>query len=165
MNERYHIGDKIVFKYTGLEAEIIEVFQDETYGVWMLKDQDEGLAFHEDIIPKSQFVSVEESEIQKQLKKKKPSYTTEEIYFGKSSFSKKNRDASLQNKSSKSQKIVNIPPEFKPTPPTESGCHLAFVETNTGHFTIYLINDLSLSFGFEFKLLLNKKRRKEDYEN
>ena len=153
----YQAGDKIVFRYTGLEAEIIESFQDGSYQVWILEDNEEGLAFEDDIVLKSKFSHIEQSEVQKQRKKKKKLPSTEEIYFGASSVNYKQKKPSKESKATNQEIPVQQVPKFEFTAGTQSGCHLVFVPTNAQHYTIYIVNDLPISFGFEFKLLLNQQ--------
>lgn len=165
----FEIGTRIIFKYTGLEAEILEDHRDGTYTVWLMEEADEGIAFEEDIILAKDFAGVQQSEQQKALPKKtnkKPTGpSTEDLFFSKeeqeerllqafqpadnrfiSPKKKKTPPSSLQSFVAKS--VVNSPPQGL-------GCFLAFHQTATDHYTIYLVNDTPVSFSFQFSLYLN----------
>ena len=66
------IGDKIRLRYTGMRAEIVEDHLDGSYTI--LDDEDEEtIAFVEDIVLADHFEHIEVSEIQKSVKKKNQS--------------------------------------------------------------------------------------------
>jgi len=159
----FDIGDIVRFKYTGLAAEIIEDYNDGSYAVWLEDDNEESVAFADDIVLDKDFKAVEESEQQKTQKKAPKGLSTEELFYSKSELEAK-RKAPFQKKKSKTNKLgkteaeedIFIAPPIVYSSPTGTGCHLAFYPTSPSNYTIYLINDTTTSFGFEFKLFLKK---------
>lgn len=154
----FEIGTIVRFKYTGAKAEILEDHMDGSFTVWLIEDEDESIAFEDDIIPDHAFKGVEQSEVQKQLAQKKPPkppkprMSTEELYFGKVGM-----DHAPTTPSESSD-----PPAFKATPiaeapPSNKGCYLAFHPTAEAHYTIYLVNDTDTSFSFQFELRLGEQ--------
>lgn len=162
----FEIGAIVVFKYTGVEAEIVEDHMDGSYTVWIAEDDDDSIAFVDDIILKKDFKQVEVSTQQKELKKTPKAPSTESLFFSKSELEERKRRA-LQPKNKKAlpTTAVNKQPaepaftitEIIETAPTQSGCYLAFHATSPSRYTIYLVNDTSASFSFEFKLFLQKQ--------
>jgi len=63
-------GDIICFRYTGQRAEILEDYLDGSYAVWFLDDNEESIAFHDDIVLEAYFTGIESSSQQKEIKKK-----------------------------------------------------------------------------------------------
>lgn len=165
----FEIGAKIRFKYTGMLAEIIDNHQDGSYTVWLEDEQDDGIAFEDDIVLDRNFKSIVQSEQQKTIKKKKKikGPSTEDLFYSKEELDRKKR-ATFQPKSKKSLLAANnkdIETEeetFVITPiiqqvPTNKGSYLAFHQTSDSSYTIYLVNDTLISFSFEFKLFLNQQ--------
>lgn len=166
----FEIGTKIRFKYTGMLAEIVENHQDGSYTVWLEEEQEDSIAFEDDIVLDRDFKSIEQSEQQKTLKKKKKikGPSTEDLFYSKEELESKKR-AAFQPKNSKSiintknndspsteETVFSVAP-IVPQLPTQKGCYLAFHQTSIGSYTIYLVNDTLTSFGFEFKLFLNQQ--------
>lgn len=167
----FEIGTRIKFKYTGLEAEILENHQDGTYTVWLMEEADESIAFEEDIVLSKDFTGIQQSEQQKTLlqqsSKKNTGPSTEDLFFSKKEQEARKLQA-LQpsnNKFIKAKKQV-IPPspsnsfrpkQFVDTPPQGLGSFLVFHQTTSEHYTIYLVNDTPTSFSFKFHLYLNKQ--------
>lgn len=166
----FEIGAKIRFKYTGMLAEIIENHQDGSYTVWLEEEQDDSIAFEDDIVLDRDFKSIEQSEQQKTIKKKKKikGPSTESLFYSKEELDYKkrialqppNRKSIISPTSKKTSEIEEN--KFVITPiidqaPTNKGCYLAFHQTSNSSYTIYLVNDTLTSFGFEFKLFLNQQ--------
>jgi|GEM_PF-3225880 len=163
----FEIGAIVVFKYTGIEAEIVEDHMDGSYTVWIAEDNDDSIAFADDIILKKDFKQIEVSNQQKELKKPPKAPSTESLFFSKSELEERKRQA-LQPKNKKiaHQKASSNKKTEEPvfevalieeTAPTQSGCYLAFHATTANSYTIYLVNDTNASFSFEFKLFLQKQ--------
>ncbi|BDS15129.1 Smr/MutS family protein [Aureispira anguillae] len=161
----FEIGAKIRFKYTGMEAEIVEDHMDGSYTVWLEKDEEESIAFVDDIVLAKDFGGIEQSEQQKTLQKAPKGPSTEELFYSKEELNAK-KIAALQPKhlsvkkttAPKTEKIPSfVPLDICPSPPKQTGCYLAFHQTSPNHYTIYLVNDLPNSFSFEFKLFLQQK--------
>ncbi|CAA6798596.1 MAG: Smr protein/MutS2 [uncultured Aureispira sp.] len=165
----FEIGAKIRFKYTGMLAEIIENHQDGSYTVWLEEEQEDGIAFEDDIVLDRNFKAIEQSEQQKTVKKKKKikGPSTEDLFYSKAELDHKKR-AALQPKNKKSLIVTSNKQDaidedtFVPTPifqqvPSNKGCYLAFHQTSNSSYTIYLVNDTLTSFSFEFKLFLNQQ--------
>lgn len=152
----FEIGTIVRFKYTGARAEILEDHMDRSFTVWLLDDDEEIVAFEEDIVPDHAFRGVEQSELQKQLAKKKPpkppqlGMSTEELYFGKTGFETPSPISAPTTSTYRSTPIKEIPPSNK-------GCYLAFHPTEENHYTIYLVNDTATSFSFQFELWLGEE--------
>ncbi len=148
----YKSGDKVRFRYTGMKAEILNDYGDGSYAV-LLEGNEESIAFVEDIVFENEFDRQEKSEFQKQQQKAKKGLTTEELFYGKN-----NKEVQKNKKGIKiTEQVEFSAPEIKETEPTGTGCHLAFYETSLQQYTIYIVNDTAVSFGFEFKLYLKKK--------
>lgn len=151
----FEIGTIVRFKYTGARAEILEDHMDGSFTVWLLDDDDEIIAFEEDVVPDHAFQGVEQSELQKQLAKKKPPkppqprMSTEELYFGKTGLETPPSDAPTAS-------IFKRMP-IKEIPPSNKGCYLVFHPTEENHYTIYLVNDTTTSFSFQFELWLGEE--------
>jgi hypothetical protein len=160
----FEIGDIVRFKYTGFAAEIIEDYNDGSYAVWLEEDNEESIAFDDDIVLDKDFKKIEESEQQKTQKKAPKGLSTEELFYSKGELEAK-RNVSFQKKTPKTNKLgkakvqedIFIPPPIVYTTATGTGCYLAFYPTSTINYTIYLINDTTTSFRFEFKLFLKKQ--------
>lgn len=164
----FEIGAKIRFRYTGMEAEVLENHGDDSYTVWLIEDLEESIAFEDDIVLSKNFKGIQQSEQQKALKKSPKQPTTEALFYSKAEFTT-NKMAGLHPKhlqksksQSKLQKDPPIEPAFTPkeimlTPPSQKGAFLAFHQTTLKNYTIYLINDTLTSFSFEFKLFLHQK--------
>ncbi|MFT5645335.1 MAG: hypothetical protein ACI976_000005 [Aureispira sp.] len=163
----FEIGAKIRFKYTGMLAEIIENHQDGSYTVWLEEEQDDGIAFEDDIVLDRNFKSIVQSEQQKTIKKKIKGPSTEDLFYSKEELDSKKR-ATFQPKNKKSLLAANKKTSeteeeaFVLTPilqqvPTNKGSYLAFHQTSDSSYTIYLVNDTLTSFSFEFKLFLNQQ--------
>ncbi|MFK7796613.1 MAG: Smr/MutS family protein [Aureispira sp.] len=167
----FEIGSRIIFKYTGLEAEILEDHQDGSYTVWLMDDEEEGIAFDDDIVLAKDFSGIQQSELQKEIpkkaSKKNSGPSTEDLFF-----SKKEQHArklqGLQPSNNKYIKPKSVPTAhiketifeaqaLVDTAPQGAGCYLAFHQTATDHYTIYLVNDTPVSFSFKFKLYLNQQ--------
>lgn len=162
----FHIGDFVRFKYTGMLAEILKDQLDGSYTVWLDEDDEEGIAFEDDIVLASEFKQVEESIQQKSLKKAPKPLSTEEMFYSKEELKAKHgaalnpqNNGSKTKSSSKKDSSINTfsPSLICPTAPSNSGCYIILHQTNFDAYTIYLVNDSLYSLGFEFKLFLNKK--------
>ena len=161
----FEIGAIVVFKYTGVEAEIVEDHMDGSYTVWIPEDDDDSIAFLDDIILKKDFKQIEVSSQQKELKKPPKAPSTESLFFSKSELEERKRRA-LQPKHKKmATPSTSTPQDEVPffevmpiieTAPTQTGCYLAFHATSPNNYTIYLVNDTNASFSFEFKLYLKQ---------
>ena len=149
----FEIGTLVRFKYTGARAEILEDYRDGSYAVWLLEEEEESVAFEEDIVSEAAFKGVEQSEQQKQQAKKKPprpprpQLSTEELYFGKAGLQEVPNPSAPTTPSFVVQPIVE-------TPPSNQGAYLAFHPIAADHYTIYLVNDTPTSFSFQFELWL-----------
>lgn len=160
----FEIGVKIRFKYTGLEAEIVEDHMDGSYTVWFEKEDEESIAFADDIVLAKHFKGVQESEQQKQLKKAPKQPSTEALFYSKEELLAKKRAALAPQKAPQAKQQQAMPPEnsfvaptIVPSPPSQTGCYLVFVPTTPNNYTIYLVNDYNQSFRFEFKLFLQQR--------
>lgn len=167
----FEIGSRIIFKYTGLEAEILEDHQDGSYTVWLMDDEEEGIAFDDDIVLAKDFSGIQQSALQKELPKKASQKnagpSTEDLFFSK----QEQHARKLQgfqpsnNKYIKSKNVPTAPIKetifeaqaLVDTAPQGAGCYLAFHQTATDHYTVYLVNDTPVSFSFKFKLYLNQQ--------
>lgn len=164
----FEIGDLIRFKYTGVEAEIVEDHMDGSYTVWIEADDDESVAFVDDIVLAKDFKQIEISAQRKAVKKKTKGPSTEDLFFSKSEQEhrkkvalqpphlKKSVAKSTTNNTTEEETGFKITP-IEPTAPTQTGCHLAFHRTSPTNYTVYLVNDTPISFNFEFKLFLRKE--------
>jgi uncharacterized protein YecA (UPF0149 family) len=169
----FEIGDRIRFKYTGLEAEILENHQDGTYTVWLMEEADEGIAFEEDIVLATAFDGVQLSQQQKELPQKKKQQpkgpSTEDLFFSSSEQEARRLQALqpsnnrlLQQAAKHKKKSVEpsleafVPKGLVDTPPQGLGCFLAFHQTAEDHYTILLVNDTPVSFSFRFSLYLKQ---------
>lgn len=167
----FNIGDFIRFKYTGDRAEILEDYMDGSYRVWLESDQDESIAFADDIVLEANFKGIEQSSFFKAKPKKEKTLSTEEMFYSKKELDSKRWEklrAPLEklNKSPQSSKKKRIPeveqptfvqPAIKETQANNAGLFVAFLQTDFGRYTIYLVNDTLHSFSFEFKLHLNNQ--------
>ncbi len=167
----FEIGTRIRFIYTGLEAEILEDHQDGTYTVWLMEEADEGIAFEEDIVLAENFKGVRQSEQQKALPKKPPKKdngpSTEDLFFSKDeqTYRKLQAFQPANNKFIKAKQQKTPPAALESfvakslvdSPPQGLGCFLAFHQTASDHYTIYLVNDTPVSFSFKFSLFLNQE--------
>ena len=167
----FEIGSHIIFRYTGLEAEILEDHQDGSYTVWLVDDEEESIAFEDDIVLAKDFSGIQQSEQQKELpqktSKKSTALSTEDLFFSKAEQQARKLQA-LQPSNNKYIKSKQRPaPSVKETifeaqaivdtAPQGTGCYLVFHQTSTDHYTIYLVNDTPISFSFKFKLYLNQQ--------
>ncbi len=159
----FQIGDTIRMRYTGLFAEIVEDHLDGSYTI-LDEDDDEIIAFVDDIVLSQDFQKVEVSEIQKKLKKKPKKkaaaakLSTEEMFFTKKELAHKWQKTPLMPTISetKQTKVFSFP-KIQPIPPSQQGCFLAFLPINDTEYSIYLINDTSTSFSFEFRMFLQQE--------
>ena len=75
-------GDYIRFRYTGQKAKILTDYLDGSFKVILLTDQEEIIAFKEDIIAENEFRKIESSPIQKEKAEKKvKKLSTEEFFY------------------------------------------------------------------------------------
>lgn len=166
----FEIGAKIRFKYTGMLAEIVENHQDGSYTVWLEEEDEDSIAFAEDIVLDRDFKSIEQSEQQKAVKKKSKGPSTEDLFYSKGELEAKKRAAlrpkaqtpkinSSSNSTSfkEEQEATFTLHPILPQVATNKGCYLAFHQTSPTSYTIYLVNDYNTSFSFEFKLFLNQQ--------
>lgn len=169
----FNIGDKVRFIYTGMFAEIKKDHLDGSYTVWLEEDKEESIAFEDDIVLAKDFKKIETSIQQKEIQKKSKAISTEDLFFTKEELEARNlaalqpnfmKEKQLSNKSQNSKKTENnpqdtpvfSPPPIVPTKGTGTGCHLVFYPTSPSSYTIYLVNDTTDSFSFEYKLFLNQ---------
>ena len=163
----FEIGAKIRFKYTGMLAEIIENHQDGSYTVWLDEEQEDSIAFEDDIVLDKDFKAIEQSEQQKALKKKVKGPSTEDLFYSKkeledrkrAALRPKNRKAIIDNlheNTEETNEATFIPTVIIEQAPSNKGCFLAFHQTSNSNYTIYLVNDSPTSFSFTFKLFLNQ---------
>lgn len=163
-------GDIIRFRYTGARAEILEDYLDGSYAVWLLDDDEESIAFHDDFVPEAEFTGIENSPLAKKLNK--PTYkklSTEEMFFSKEELNKQKQQAFQKNSPTPTKEEEEIQEEniqfevpiFRETAPTESGLSIAFIEQSPANYAIYLINDSHYALQFEFEFYLNQKRTHE----
>jgi len=152
----FEVGDIIRFRYTGVKGEIVEDHTDGTYTVLDIDDE-ETIAFADDIILDEAFKQVEQSEIQQKMQKKPKGLSTEEMFYSKDELDRKYRLQRSQKSTTKKDKVSEKIqfPTITPTKPTHQGCFLAFVPFSPTHYSIYLINDTAHSFSFEFRLYLH----------
>lgn len=166
----FEIGAKIRFKYTGMLAEIVENHQDGSYTVWLEDEDEDSIAFAEDIVLDQNFKSIEQSEQQKAVKKKPKGPSTEDLFYSKDELEAKKRAALRpKNQTPKSKQPIHATSgeedqeatftlsPILPQAPTNKGCYLVFHQTSPTTYTIYLVNDYNTSFSFEFKLFLNQQ--------
>lgn len=163
----FDVGDKIRFRYTGVVAEILEDYLDGSYAVWIPSDQEESVAFAEDIVLERNFNKIEVSDQQKQLKKPLKGPSTEELFYSPKELEAKRLKAFQKsapksnkgtiNNSAAEQDEVFSPPPIVMSPPQGLGIFLAFYPTSASAYTIYLVNDTATSFGFIFKLWLSDR--------
>ena len=163
-------GDYIRFRYTGQKAKILTDYLDGSFKVILLTDQEEIIAFKEDIIPENDFRKIESSPMQKEKAENKiKKLSTEEMFYSREEL-EKNRVNSLRftnetkNQESKSLDTKVVSGEeakktyeilLKNNPPQNSGLWLAFLKQSEDSYTIYLINDSSFSIRFSFNFYLN----------
>lgn len=164
----FNIGDKVRFIYTGMAAEIKRDHLDGSYTVWLEEDKEESVAFEEDIVLAKDFKKIEVSGQQKDLQKKPKAPNTEDLFFSKSELEMRNLAALQPDFKSKgvlpkkttakqTDEPIFSPPPIVPTKGTGTGCHLVFYPTSPVSYTIYLVNDTSDSFSFEYKLFLKQQ--------
>ena len=166
----FQTGDNIRFRYTGARARILADYLDGSYKVLLLQDNDEIIAFRDDIVLEKNFKGVEKSSIVKEIGEQKlKKLSTEELFYSKEELEQKKKDNLKQVNIQKiSPKIIQeqFPeeqakdyyiPVFKETAPKNSGVWLAFAQQAEDSFIIYLVNDSNFSFNFEFTLNLNGK--------
>lgn len=158
------IGDKIRLRYTGMRAEIVEDHLDGSYTI--LDDEDEEtIAFVEDIVLADHFEHIEVSEVQKSVKKKTKTpklqkLSTEEMFFSKSQLEQKfhsTTSPTLSSKKGVEKETAFKFPTIHPTKPTDKGCFLVFLPISATDYSIYLVNDTAASFGFEFRMFLQQE--------
>lgn len=166
----FQTGDLIRFRYTGARARILADYLDGSYKVLLLQDNDEIIAFKDDILPEKDFKTVEKSAVEKEIGAQKlKKLSTEELFYSKEELEKKRREKLNPNPIIKSdtkpiddssttdkQKEYFIP-VFKETKPKNSGIWLAFANQGENLYIVYLVNDSNFSFNFEFTLHLEGK--------
>ncbi len=159
-------GDYIIFRYTGAKAKILADYLDGSFKVLLLHDNDEIIAFRDDIILQKDFKGIEKSAIEQEIGAKKLKVpSTEDLFYSKEELEKKKKEKlqhKAQEKTVKEEFPVEKPkayyiPVFKETAAKNSGVWLAFAEQANDSFIIYIVNDTNISFGFEFELNLNGK--------
>lgn len=167
------VGDKIRFRYTGTYGEIVEDFLDGSYRVYDPVDDEDMIAFAEDIVPAADFKGVEQSALAKQSGKKSKAPKlpgTDEIFFGKEEAERLRREELLSplqktpGKNREQQKDVPPRPEEQPAfvrpvlgqePPSDQGLWLALYPQTPESRTVYLCNDTPHSFSFELSISLH----------
>lgn len=156
-------GDFIRFIYTGAKAEIMEDHLDGSYSVWLIEDNEESIAFEDDIIPEKQFNGVKESDAQKekpQKIKQLKRLSTEALFFSQEELEKKYSIVKPKKKATtvSAKEGTPIPdfnrPTFKHNKGTDSGCHIALIQVDHDEYAIYVINDTKLSHNIHFELQL-----------
>lgn len=162
----YQIGELIRFRYTGTRAKILADYLDGSYKVLLLPDNDEIIAFRDDIILEKDYKGIEKSAIEKEIGAQKlKTLSTEELFYSKEELEKRKKEKlqhKTQEKPIKEQITADKPkdyfiPVFKETAAKDSGVWLAFAEQANDSFIIYIVNDSNFSFRFEFELYLNGK--------
>jgi DNA-nicking Smr family endonuclease len=162
----YQIGELIRFRYTGTRAKILADYLDGSYKVLLLPDNDEIIAFRDDIILEKDYRGIEKSAIEKEIGAQKlKTLSTEELFYSKEELEKRKKEK-LQHKAQEKPVKEQFPvekakdyyiPVFKETASKNSGLWLAFAEQANDSFIIYIVNDSNISFSFEFELCLNGK--------
>jgi hypothetical protein len=166
----FQTGDPIRFRYTGARARILTDYLDGSYKVLLLQDNEEIIAFRDDIIPEKDFKAVEKSAVEKEIGEQKlKKLSTEDLFYSKEELEKKRTEKLRQNNQVKLETkplIESIPqnkskeyhiPVFKETAPRNSGVWLAFADQGENSYIVYLVNDSNFSFNFEFSLNLEEK--------
>ena len=167
------VGDFIRFKYTGSKGKILIDYLDGSFKVLLIADNDDSIAFREDIVLEKDFKGIEKSPIVKnQGVQKLKQLSTEEMFYSSGELEKRKRESLQQGLPQKKQSGTKqeIPvykyeeeaeqhysPIFKEIAPTDSGVWLAFAEQAPESYIIYLVNDSMYSLRFEFTLSLNLK--------
>ena len=164
----YQNGDIIRFRYTGARAKILADYLDGSYKVLLLQDNDEIIAFRDDIISEKDFKGVEKSSVEKEIGEQKlKKLSTEELFYSKEELEKKKKEnlkqvnilktppKSIQEQMPEEKSKAYYIPVFKETAPKNSGIWIAFAEQSEDSYIIYIVNDSNFSFNFEFLLNLN----------
>jgi len=159
-------GDFIRFRYTGAKAKILADYLDGSFKVLLLHDNDEIIAFRDDIVLEKNFKGIEKSAIEQEIGAKKLKVpSTEDLFYSKEELEKKKKEK-LQHKAQEKTVKEQFPvekakdyfiPVFKETAAKNSGVWLSFAEQANDSFIIYIVNDTNISFSFEFELNLNGK--------
>jgi hypothetical protein len=167
------VNDLIRFKYTGSRGKILIDYLDGSFKVLLIADNEDSIAFREDIVLEKDFKGIEKSPIVKnQGVQKLKQLSTEEMFYSSEELEKRKRDSLKQGLPQKKeigykeekpvfkyeeQISEHFIPVFKETAPTDSGVWLAFAEQTGDSYIIYLVNDTMYSLRFEFSLSLNQK--------
>lgn len=132
----FKINDLIRFRYTGVQALIIGENDSGIYDVILLPEQEEAIAFEEDIVHEKAFNGIEPSPFDK---KALPS--TEAIFYADHYSPKKDK---IQK-----QEISS----YEKGSAKDKGLQLVLHEYKVDEFTMILSNDLPSSIGFQFSYL------------
>ncbi len=171
---KFQIGDKIRFRYTGDRATILKDNLDGSYMVTLEADDDEIVAFADDIILADKYKSTEQSSYMKQHEKKPKGLSTEEMFYSANEIDHRRKAEWLgslgktvpppapKTTAAPQQPSSNFAkPTIKPTAATDTGLYLTFVQDSEEHYTIYLVNDTPNSVGFVFELYLQNYLEQE----
>jgi hypothetical protein len=163
------VNDYIRFRYTGEKGKILKDFLDGSYKVLLLKDNEDIIAFQDDMVLEKNFKGIEKSQaIAEKGDKKIKKLSTEEMFFTKDELEQKKKKVLLQSTSTETSKpIQNHKQEsenadFKQTAlsiktPKNSGLWLAFVPQSAVSYVVYLVNDSNFSLKFKFNFTNNDK--------
>jgi len=167
-------GDYIRFRYTATRGKILIDYLDGSYKVLLIADNDDSIAFHDDIVLEKDFKGIERSPMSKEKAAPKPKIlSTEEMFYSKEELEKQKRESiqkgmptlNQAKKEQHAQKEItedidneHYVPIFKETAPSDSGVWIAFAEQGAESYVIYLVNDSMYSLRFEFSLSLNQQK-------
>jgi len=157
-------GEIIRFIYSGQRAEILEDYLDGSYRVWLLEEDEESIAFGDDVVPEAHYTGPQISDIQREFGKKKPKkapkgLSTEELFYTKEEIDARKAGRPLPRKEAPIP--VYQAPKIEGKAAENKGVYLAFYPYAQGQYSIYLVNDTPYGFNFEFELRILQERAQE----
>lgn len=178
----FQVGDRIRFRYTGMRGQITKDFLDGSYLVYDAEEDDEIVAFADDIVHEHAFKGVEKaafSNKKNKTPKEQKQLSTEELFYSKEELERQRKEAllaPLRDKNLLPQPAINVPkkqvekpltqepekntapskPIIKEQPASDKGLFIALSPEEEDGYVIYLINDSPNSFSFDFKLVVHQ---------
>jgi hypothetical protein len=163
------VNDFIRFRFTGEKGKILKDFLDGSFKVLLLKDNEDIIAFKEDILLEKDFKGIEKSQpLSEKGDKKIKKLSTEEMFFSREELEQRNKKVLLGKvpkdlKTTLTPENQNEEDSFSPLSsfnlkaPQNSGIWLAFVPQSAVSYVVYLVNDSSYSIKFKFVYSNNQK--------
>jgi hypothetical protein len=156
------VNDFIRFRFTGEKGKILKDFLDGSFKVLLLKDNEDIIAFKEDILLEKDFKGIEKSQpLSEKGDKKIKKLSTEEMFFSKEELEQRNKKVLLGKvvkdlkttitpENQKDEDSFSYVSPFNLKAPQNSGVWLAFVPQSSVSYVVYLVNDSNYSIKFRF---------------